>query len=90
MLAAALSPTVIPLLFGSDFSAATTPAAILAFAGVPWAGQWILSRSAAAAGEPNLLVVSFAVGLAVMLLLDLALVPALTSSAQRSPRRRVA
>ncbi len=72
---AAAVPVVLPLMFGSAYQASVGPAVLLIAGGIPLSGQWMLGRSAAALGDPNLLARSFGVSLVVMVVLDLALIP---------------
>lgn len=76
---AALATVAIPLVtvpvFGPEYSNAIIPSLILAWAGVPWAAQWMLCRAAAATGNPNLLLISFGLFLLVMTGLDLIAIP---------------
>ena len=74
LLAAVLSP-VIEILLGPAYDGALTPAIVLLFTNVLWGAQWLLSRALAARGDPNLLVRSFSVNLAVMTCADLVLIP---------------
>jgi O-antigen/teichoic acid export membrane protein len=73
LLAAVLSP-VIEILLGAAYDGALMPAIVLLFTNVLWGAQWLLSRALAARGDPNLLVRSFSVNLAVMTVADLALI----------------
>ena len=75
MLMVLFVPIVIPLLFGSAYTAACLPTTILIGGGVPWSCMWLLARGAAARGQPWTLLCSFGASLIVMLLLDLLLIP---------------
>lgn len=78
--AAALSlsvPLVVPLVFGPAYAPAVAPTLILIAGGIPWGGQWLLARSAAARGYPWLLARTFGSSLVAMLALDFLLVPRL-------------
>ena len=70
---------IVPLItrpvFGSAFGPSVTASLILVGAGVPWAGQWALSRAWAARGETRLLVGSFAPAFLAMVGLDAVLIP---------------
>jgi O-antigen/teichoic acid export membrane protein len=55
---AALSPLVLPLLFGSQFDAAVPMACILAAGAVPYAGTQVLTASLLSAGLPRRVAVS--------------------------------
>jgi O-antigen/teichoic acid export membrane protein len=68
-------PLAVGPLFGSAYDAATLPALLLLPGGIFYSGQFILSRSSAAAGHPGVLIRTFGTSLATMLLLDLLLVP---------------
>jgi O-antigen/teichoic acid export membrane protein len=70
----AITPVAVPLAFGSPFRGAIVPTLVLIPAGVLWSVQWLLSRAAAAQGEPRLLFVSFALSFVAMIALDLALI----------------
>lgn len=70
-------PFTLPLLFGREFRPAVAPTLVLLPGGVFWSVQWILCRSAAARGRPGLLLQSFFLALAVMLGMDLFLIPRL-------------
>lgn len=72
---AAVSPLLIPALFGDDFSPAVAPTILLLAATVLAGGQSLLSRAAAAQADPRLLLSSYGASLAVMLVLDLLLIP---------------
>lgn len=72
---AAITPVLIPGMFGSAYDEAVIPAMFLILGGIPLSGQWMLGRSAAALGDPALLARSFGVSLTAMILLDLAAVP---------------
>lgn len=72
---AAVIPLALPVLFGSEYQSSVGPGLLLIVAGIPLSGQWMLGRSAAALGDPNLLARSFAVSLGVMVVLDLGLLP---------------
>lgn len=71
----ALVPPAVTFVFGKAFDGAVVPALVLVGDGVVWAAQWVLCRAAAARGETRLLLWSFLSDLAVMLVLDLALIP---------------
>jgi O-antigen/teichoic acid export membrane protein len=77
LVAAPLLPIAIPVFFGSAFSQAVVPALILLPGGVLWSLQWILGRAATARSQPSLLVQSFGLTLATMVILDYVLVPRL-------------
>jgi O-antigen/teichoic acid export membrane protein len=68
---------LIPLLLGSAYDGALAPAIVLLFGNVLWGGQWMLSRAIAARGDASLLLRSFGLNLAVMLVSDLILIPPL-------------
>jgi O-antigen/teichoic acid export membrane protein len=51
--AAAVTPVVLPAIFGADFEDAVNPAIVLLIAGVPLAGIMVLAASLAAAGAPG-------------------------------------
>jgi len=72
---AGVTPIAVPLLFGSAYQGSVAPALVLIVAGVLWSGQWLLARASAARGSPLGLCASFATSLAVMIALDLALIP---------------
>jgi O-antigen/teichoic acid export membrane protein len=72
---AATSPLLIPGLFGSAFTGALEPTLILLVGAIFTGGQVILVRVATARGYPRLSVLSFTASVAVMVLLDLALIP---------------
>ncbi len=73
---AVVLPLAIPLALGRAYAGAVTPALLLLLGGVLWSAQWVLSRALAARGDASLLFWSFALNVSVMLLLDLALIPA--------------
>lgn len=73
---AAFLPFAIPLALGDPFAPAVAPAIVLSAGTVLGSAQWLLARSFAAAGEPNLTVVSLGLNLVVMCALDLVLIPA--------------
>lgn len=73
---AAVAPVALPWVFGEGFRGAVTPTLMLLLAGLPWSAQWLLARSASARGATGMLVASFSVGVAVMLGLDVILIPA--------------
>jgi O-antigen/teichoic acid export membrane protein len=66
---------LIPLLLGSAYDGALWPAIVLLFGNVLWGGQWMLSRAIAARGDATLLLRSFGLNLAVMVVSDLILIP---------------
>ncbi|MGA3221856.1 MAG: oligosaccharide flippase family protein, partial [Acidimicrobiales bacterium] len=68
LVAAPLLPIAIPVFFGSAFSQAVVPALILLPGGVLWSLQWILGRAATARSQPSLLVQSFGLTLATMVI----------------------
>ena len=68
-------PFLIPALFGPEYAAAVVPAEILVLSGVLWSGQWTLTRVATARAQPALKAWTFGANVAVMLALDLILVP---------------
>jgi O-antigen/teichoic acid export membrane protein len=72
---AAVTPIVVPALFGQSFAAAVTPALVLLAAGVLYSAQWLLARAWSARGAPQALFVSFAASFVVMVALDFALIP---------------
>lgn len=74
--AAGLVPLIDRFVLGGAYTEATVPALLLLVGGVFWSLQWLLARAYAARGDPSLQLVSFLVNLAVMLVLDLALIPA--------------
>ena len=67
----------IPLVFGGDFSTAVPPTLILLGSGLISTPHWVISRAAAARGEPLVLFLSFAATVALMILLDFVFIPAL-------------
>ena len=69
------SPFVIPLLFGQDFRPAVPATIIAAIGGVFYGIQWSVSRGRGARGSPGSMVTSFGTSTAVMLILDLFLIP---------------
>ncbi|MDQ4133763.1 MAG: lipopolysaccharide biosynthesis protein [Actinomycetota bacterium] len=71
---AVMTPFVLPLLFGRAYTASITPTMLLVGAGIFWSGQWLLSRAAAARGEPKALFLSFALSFVVMIGLDFVLI----------------
>ncbi len=71
---AAITPVVIPFVFGPAYTGAVLPTLILIPSGVFWSGQWILCRSVASRQVAKPLVVSFASSFAIMVLLDLAVI----------------
>lgn len=72
-----LTPLVIPIAFGSAFEPAVVPAVVLILGSAALGGQWTLARALAARGRPSMLLGSFALSLAIMVALDLALIPTL-------------
>ena len=74
---AALTPLIVPTLFGEDFAPAVGPTMILVGAGVVWGAQWLLCRAQAALARPSLLLASFGASLLVMAILDVLLIPVL-------------
>lgn len=72
----AASPIAIPSLLGTRYSGSVVPAQILAVGGVFISGQWMLARAAAARGDASVLLRSFAISLASMVLLDIPIIPA--------------
>jgi O-antigen/teichoic acid export membrane protein len=70
----AVSPFVIPLIFGRAYRPAIAPTLFLVPAGVLWSGQWLLCRASAARGVPRPLLVSFATSFLSMVALDLILI----------------
>jgi O-antigen/teichoic acid export membrane protein len=75
LLLAAAAPFIVPLAFGSTYGASVLPTVLLMPGAILYSGQLILTRAAAADGDPKLLVRSFGVNTAVMLLLDALAVP---------------
>ena len=73
---AALTPVAVPFVFGERFEPAIEPTLVLLLAALPWSAQWLLARCASARGATRMLVVSFGVGFALMIALDVALIPA--------------
>jgi O-antigen/teichoic acid export membrane protein len=74
---AALSPLLIPALFGASFDGAVLPAIILLAGGILFSGQMVLARARAARGTGSLLVWSFTASTGVMLALDVVAIPLL-------------
>ena len=72
---AATVHTLVPLLFGPGYGGTATATLLLLPGGLLYSGQFVLARAAAARGNPQLLVRSFALSLAVMLVLDFATIP---------------
>lgn len=70
-----LIPILLPMAFGSLYQDAVAPALILVVGGLFWSGQWLLARAAVACGAPRPLVTSFASSFALMVGLDVALIP---------------
>ena len=68
-------PLLLPFAFGSDFEPAVLPTLILLLGAVCVAGQWMLARALAARGNPKLLMQTYALSLAVMVPLDLLMIP---------------
>jgi O-antigen/teichoic acid export membrane protein len=75
LLLAAVLPVAIPLALGDRFEPAVVPAIMLSAGAMPSAAQWLLARGFAAAGEPNLTLVSLTLNVVVMCGLDLVLIP---------------
>jgi O-antigen/teichoic acid export membrane protein len=75
LIAAALIPAILPLLFGSSFQDAVPMALILLFAGVSSAFVTVLSVSLAAAGNPRATIRPQVAGLLISIPLLLALLP---------------
>ncbi len=71
---AALTPVLIPVVFGSPYRGAVAPSLLLLPSGVLWSGQWILCRAAAARGAPRSLFVSFSCSFVIMIALDALLI----------------
>jgi O-antigen/teichoic acid export membrane protein len=74
---AAVSPVVVPLVFGRSFTGSVAAVEILLPGFVLASAQWSLGRSAVSQGHPSLLLASWAANLTVMIGLDFALIPAL-------------
>lgn len=72
----AITPVVVPWAFGDRFNDAIAPTRILLLGSVAWSAQWLLGRCASARGATRMLVVSFGLGFAVMIGLDVILIPA--------------
>jgi O-antigen/teichoic acid export membrane protein len=72
---AALTPVAVPFVFGERFEPAVEPTLVLLLAALPWSAQWLLARCASARGATRMLVVSFGVGFALMIGLDIVLIP---------------
>lgn len=68
-------PFAIPGLFGREFVPAIGPAMVSVGGGVFWSALWILCRSQAARGRPNLQVRGFSTSLIAMCLIDIGLIP---------------
>jgi O-antigen/teichoic acid export membrane protein len=68
-------PVVLPLLFGARYLPAIVPANILIVGAIFASAQWLICRSAAARGRMRPLFVSYAANFAVMLGLDVLLIP---------------
>ena len=71
---AASTPVLVPAVFGSAYRASIGPVLILLGGFVLSSAQWVLTRSLAARGYPQLVVRSWAATVAVMVALDLALI----------------
>jgi O-antigen/teichoic acid export membrane protein len=72
---AAMSPVLIPLLYGSDFKAAVVPSVILLVGSIPWGGQLVASQCAYALGYPSFVSVSELIGLCVTVIGLIMVVP---------------
>src|SRR5262249_41650366 len=72
---AALVPWLIPHMFGPAFSVAVAPTLVLILSAIVGSIQWILSRAAAARGNPGLSLVSYGASLVVMVAADVLLIP---------------
>lgn len=72
---AGVLPWLTPVAFGSGFRPAVQPALILLVSGVFGSLQWVLCRANAARGRPASLLLSYGCSLAVMVVLDVALIP---------------
>lgn len=70
----AVSPVLIPVVFGAAYRGAVAPTLLLLPGGVLWSAQWILCRAAAARGAPRSLFVSFLCSFVLMVVLDLVLI----------------
>ena len=70
-----VAPIAVPLLFGRAFVPAIGPTLVLVPSGLIWSAQWLLARAWAARGRPRLLMTSFGASLALMVALDLVVVP---------------
>ena len=77
VLIGAVTPLVVPLVFGEAFRPSIVPTLILLVSSVLYGAQTLLSRARAASGRPGLAVSSFTVSLVTMLALDVALIPPL-------------
>lgn len=69
-----ITPLLVHVFLGSGFEGAITPTVILILGGIIWSQQWVLARAAVARGGVRLYLLSFAVSVLVMTLLDLSLV----------------
>jgi O-antigen/teichoic acid export membrane protein len=65
---AAVSPMLVPLVYGSSFRGAIVPTLILLMGSVPWGGQLVATQCANALGKPSYASTSELVGLAVTVL----------------------
>lgn len=72
---AAATPLIIPILFGTEYTAAIGPTLVLIASGIFWSGQWLLARAAAAQGHTAPLFVSFSLSFVMMVILDIVLIP---------------
>lgn len=70
-----LVPFLVPLAFGAEFRPAVAPTLVLLVGGVLWGAQWVACRCESARGRPRVLLLSFGVSLAVMVVGDLMLIP---------------
>lgn len=75
---AGMVPVVVHLVL-PGYVPAVVPGMVLLLGNIFWSGQWLVSRSVAARGDPSLLSRSFLVNVATMVALDLVLVPSLGS-----------
>lgn len=74
---AAVSPILLPAVFGPGFAGSVVPGVVLVLGSVIMSVQWVLARSAGARGRPEVLFRSYLLATVTMLALDLALVPSL-------------
>ena len=70
-----VTPLAVPVLFGRDFLPAVGPTLVIVPSGLIWSAQWLLCRAWAARGRPSLMLASFGGSLALMVGLDLFVIP---------------